>query len=222
MGPYASLNLGFSSGDESAAVAENRRRVLAQFGDPPLATLRQVHGVTVQPVETAGEWRGDGLLSATPGLLLAVQVADCLPLLMEDPASGAVAALHAGWRGALGNILAAAVALFVEKFNSRPRDLRLAAGPGIAASCYQVDAELAQRFTDAGWPQAVLADDQPGKARLDLAAVVKAQALALGLPPENLWFAGICSHCHPELYSYRRDGEASGRLWGVIQAGGKR
>lgn len=218
-GPFASLNLGRGNSDDDRAVAENRRRLLAAFGDPPLAVLDQVHGTTVHIVGGPGVWEGDGLISNTPGLALAVNVADCYPLLLEDPASGAVAALHAGWRGALGNILAAAVEAMRRENDSDPAELRLAVGPGIAGTCYQVDAELADRFALAGWAEAVLADPAPGKARLDLPAVIRVQALAAGLRLENLWFAGVCTHCHPNYYSYRRDGKKSGRQWGLILVG---
>jgi len=217
-GPFASLNLARGNGDDEWAVAENRRRLLAAFGEPPLARLNQVHGTIVHLVDGSGVWEGDGLVSNTPGLALAVQVADCYPLLLEDPASRAVAALHAGWRGALGNILGAAVKAMQREYGTNPAELRLAAGPGIAGPCYQVDAGLADRFAAAGWDGAVLPDPEPGKARLDLLAVIRAQALTAGLRLENLWFAGVCTHCHPAYYSYRRDGKKSGRQWGLIQA----
>jgi len=218
-GPFASLNLSNGNGDDGAAVTENRRRLLAAFGDPPLALMNQVHGTTVHAVSGPGVWEGDGLVSNTPGLALAVSVADCYPLLLEDPASRAVAALHAGWRGALGNILGAAVEIMRREYDTDPAALRLAVGPGIAGPCYQVDAGLAERFAAAGWAGAVLPDPEPGKARLDLPTVIRAQALAAGLRLENIWFAGVCTHCHPEYYSYRRDGKRSGRQWGLIVVG---
>ncbi len=86
--PYDSLNLGLSTADDPRNVLENRRRVLALFGHPPQVALRQVHGSLVHPVEAPGEWEGDGLLSATPGLLLRVSVADCYPILLHDPVRG--------------------------------------------------------------------------------------------------------------------------------------
>ena len=103
-GPFRSLNLSAATGDDPERVAENQRRVLAAFGHPPVAGLRQVHGTEVHPVEGPGLWEGDGLLTRTPGLLLRVGVADCYPLLLYHP-KGAVGALHAGWRGVVGGIL---------------------------------------------------------------------------------------------------------------------
>ena len=217
-GVYAALNLSAAVGDDPEAVAENRRRVLAVFGGAPLARLSQVHGATVHAVSGPGVWEGDGLASATPGLLLAVSVADCYPLLLEDPQAGAVAALHAGWRGVLGRILAAGVTVLRERFDAAPSRLRLAVGPGIAGPSYQVSAELAARFAAAGYADAVLPDPEPGKARLDLPAAILRQALELGLSRERIWFSGLDTFAHPELYSYRRDGAASGRMWGLIQA----
>ncbi len=216
-GPFAALNLSAATGDDPELVAENRRRVLGVFGDPPLARLDQVHGTVVHIVSGPGVREGDGLLSAEPGLLLAVSVADCYPLLLEEPGAGAVAALHAGWRGVLGNILAVAVERMEAAFAAAPERLRLAVGPGIAADSYQVGEDLAARFADAGYEAAVLPDPEPGRARLDLPAVIRRQALDLGIPLQHIEFAGLDTYTHPELFSYRRDGSKSGRMWGLIQ-----
>ncbi|HGY09097.1 MAG TPA: peptidoglycan editing factor PgeF [Oceanithermus profundus] len=215
-GVYASLNLSTATGDDPAAVAENRRRVRAAFGGAPLARLSQVHGTAVHAVSGPGVWEGDGLVSAEPGIVLAVSVADCYPLLIEDPQVGAVAALHAGWRGVLGKILAVGVERLVS-LGAEPARLRLAVGPGIAGPSYQVSAELAERFAAAGYGDAVLPDPQPGKARLDLPTAILKQALQLGLARERIGFSGLDTFAHPELYSYRRDGSESGRMWGLIQ-----
>lgn len=215
-GPYAALNLSTATGDDPEAVAENRRRVLAAFGGAPLARLSQVHGAVVHAVRESGVWEGDGLVSAEPGLVLAVSVADCYPLLLEDPAAGAVAALHAGWRGVLGNILAVGVERLAE-LGADPARLRLAVGPGIAGPSYQVSAELAERFAAAGYEDAVLPDPEPGRARLDLPTAIRQQALALGIGLERIAFSGRDTYRDPALFSYRRDGAASGRMWGLIQ-----
>ncbi|GEM89084.1 laccase domain protein [Oceanithermus desulfurans NBRC 100063] len=215
-GPYTALNLSAATGDDPAAVAENRRRVRAAFGGAPLARLSQVHGTTVHAVRGPGVWEGDGLVSAEPGLLLAVSVADCYPLLLEDPAVGAVAALHAGWRGVLGNILAAGMGRLAG-LGAEPARLRLAVGPGIAGVSYQVSAELAERFAAAGYADAVLPDPEPGRARLDLPTVIRQQALELGIGLERIEFAGRDTFRDPALFSYRRDGAKSGRMWGLIQ-----
>lgn len=215
-GPYAALNLSTATGDDPAAVAENRRRVRAAFGGAPLARLRQVHGRVVRTAHESGVQEGDGLVSATPGLVLAVSVADCYPLLLEDPQAGAVAALHAGWRGVLGNILAAGVAQLVS-LGAVPERLRLAVGPGIAGTSYQVDAALAERFAAAGYEDAVLPDPAPGKARLDLPTAILRQARVLGIALERIELSGRDTYSDPELFSYRRDGANSGRMWGLIQ-----
>ncbi len=215
-GPYAALNLSTATGDDPAAVTENRRRALAAFGGAPLARLSQVHGTAVHVVRGPGVWEGDGLVSAEPGLVLAVSVADCYPLLLEDPALGAVAALHAGWRGVLGNILAVGVERLVG-LGAEPARLRLAVGPGIAGPSYQVSAELAERFATAGYEDAVLPDPEPERARLDLPTAIRRQALALGIGLERIEFSGRDTFSDPALFSYRRDGAKSGRMWGLIQ-----
>ncbi|XOB98624.1 peptidoglycan editing factor PgeF [Deinococcota bacterium DY0809b] len=215
-GPYAALNLSTATGDDPAAVAENRRRVVAAFGGAPLARLSQVHGTAVHLARKAGVLEGDGLASAEPGLVLAVSVADCYPLLLEDPEAGAVAALHAGWRGVLGNILAVGVERLAG-LGAEPARLRLAVGPGIAGTSYQVSAELAERFAKAGYEDAVLPDPEPGRARLDLPTALRRQARALGIGLERIEFSGRDTYRDPELFSYRRDGAGSGRMWGLIQ-----
>ncbi|WP_456481224.1 peptidoglycan editing factor PgeF [Oceanithermus sp.] len=215
-GPYAALNLSTATGDDPEAVAENRRRVLAAFGGVPLARLSQLHGAEVHVAQGPGVWEGDGLVSAEPGLVLAVGVADCYPLLLEDPVAGAVAALHAGWRGVLGNILAVGVERLAG-LGADPARLRLAVGPGIAGPSYQVSAELAERFARAGYGDAVLPDPEPGRARLDLPTAIRQQAIALGIGLERIAFSGRDTYRDPTLFSYRRDGAASGRMWGLIQ-----
>ncbi|WP_456476525.1 polyphenol oxidase family protein, partial [Oceanithermus sp.] len=210
------LNLSTATGDDLATGKETRRGVLASFGAAPLARLSQVHGTAVHVVRGPGVWEGDGLVSAEPGLVLAVSVADCYPLLLEDPALGAVAALHAGWRGVLGNILAVGVERLVG-LGAEPARLRLAVGPGIAGPSYQVSAELAERFAAAGYEDAVLPDPEPERARLDLPTAIRRQALALGIGLERIEFSGRDTFSDPALFSYRRDGAKSGRMWGLIQ-----
>ena len=139
--PYASLNLGYSTQDNPANIDENRRRVLEQFGHPPVAELSQVHGNIVHLVDQAGTWEGDGLLTHTPGLLLRVGIADCYPILLHDPVRGVVGALHAGWRGTVAGILPKALALMQQHYRSQPADIRIAVGPGPSGAQVQVGAE---------------------------------------------------------------------------------
>lgn len=213
-GPYDSLNLSFGVGDDPKAVAENRHRVLAEFGDPPQAALQQIHSNIVHWVSGPGEWEGDGLLSQTPGLLLRVSAADCYPVLLEDPRTGTVGALHSGWRGTLAGILPAALAQ-LQAAGSNLSQVRVGLGAGIAGKCYLVGNDVANLFNEAGYGFALEAAEE--KYRLDLAAVLHFQALQAGVQSQNWAALGSCSHCGAGWFSYRRDGPQSGRMWGMIQ-----
>ena len=213
-GPFQSLNLSAATGDAPERVAENQRRVLSLFGHPPVAGLKQVHGTEIHRVEGPGVWEGDGLLTQTPGLLLWVGVADCYPLLLYHP-KGAVAALHAGWRGVVGGILPRALEL-LERLGLDPKETHLAIGPGIGGRCYQVGEEVAERFAQAGLDTFTPDPTAPGKYLLDLERALLLQAERAGLLPERIYRVGLCTHCEPTLFSHRRDRGKTGRMWGLI------
>jgi len=214
--PYDSLNLGLSTDDNPQNVLENRRRVLAAFGNPPQAGLSQVHGNSVHAVETAGEWQGDGLLTSTPGLLLRVSVADCYPILLHDPEQGVVGALHAGWRGVVSGILPGALDLMKTHFSSRTEKIRIAVGPGISGARFQVGPEVIERFGRAGLPFYSPDPGHPDKFLLDLGQAIRVQALSGGVLPEHYWALGRCTHADPIFFSHRRDHGRTGRMWALI------
>lgn len=213
-GPFGSLNLSPATGDDPKRVEENQRRVLAAFGYPPVAALKQVHGTEVHRVAGPGLWEGDGLLTRTPGLLLRVGVADCYPLLLYHP-QGAVGALHAGWRGVVGGILPRALAL-LEGWGMDPHEAHLALGPGIGGGCYQVGKEVAEAFQRAGLPTFTPDPRAPGKYLLDLEQALLLQAKRAGLREERIYRVGLCTHCQPTLFSHRRDQGRTGRMWGLV------
>ncbi|WP_234555246.1 peptidoglycan editing factor PgeF [Thermus caliditerrae] len=213
-GPFASLNLSAATGDDPKRVEENQQRVLATFGHPPVAGLKQVHGTEIRLVEGPGVWEGDGLLTRTPGLLLRVGVADCYPLLLYHP-QGAVAALHAGWRGVVGGILPKALAL-LEGLGLDPKEAHLAIGPGIGGGCYQVGEEVAGVFQQAGLPTFTPDPKAPGKYLLDLEKALILQAKRAGLKEERIYRVGLCTHCEPTLFSHRRDQGKTGHMWGMV------
>ncbi|MGQ9692538.1 MAG: peptidoglycan editing factor PgeF [Thermaceae bacterium] len=211
-GPFRSLNLSEATGDDPEKVAENQRRVLALFGNPPVAGLKQVHGTAVHWAEGPGLWEGDGLLTTKRGLLLRVGVADCYPVLLYHP-KGAVGALHAGWRGTLGGILPQAVALLEER-GFDPGSLEVAIGPGIGGRCYQVGEEVAEAFWKGGLPTVQPDPRAQGRYLLDLLAALRLQASRLGV--QKVHTVDLCTHCEPYLFSHRRDQGQTGRMWGVI------
>ena len=222
-GPYTSLNLGLSSGDAEAPVAENRRRVLELFGVDrgSVCAFSQVHGTRV--LTGTPSWfqeEADAVVSNTPGLALVISTADCLPVLFYDPVTGAVGAAHCGWRGTVKGIAAATVHKLTELYGSDPADLRVAFGPAISKPNYQVGAEVVAEFRRAEFPESVYEPDGTGRFLLDVAAANRWVLLGLGVKPEHLWESGLCTYAGPgRFFSHRRDRGRTGRHWAVIVAG---
>jgi len=148
------LNLGFTKHDSRAAVDRNRELFLKELGVAggrrrwPLVTLRQIHSDLIHYVDHAPERppAGDGLITDTPGLLIAVQTADCLPVIVVDKKRHAVGVFHAGWRGTVKRIVEKGVGAMRRHFGSDPRNLVAAIGPGIQGCCYEVGEEVRARF----------------------------------------------------------------------------
>jgi YfiH family protein len=213
-GPFAGLNLAVRTADDRAAVAENLRRVTAAFtGDPdaPVARMRQVHGDQVAVVRAPADElpEADALVTTTAGLTLMVLVADCVPILLADPAARVVAAVHAGRAGVQRGVVRAA--------SARMRDLgaqELLAwvGPHVCCACYEVPEEM--RAEVAGIVPQAWGETSWGTPALDLGAAVTAQLLEAGARVVD---AARCSLEHDDLYSYRRDGEDAGRMAGLIR-----
>jgi polyphenol oxidase len=217
---------------DSPEAAEHWAAVASTIGVPPaqLRKMRQVHGcttvaATVQPFEHAPE--ADGVMTDEHGVALIVQVADCVPLLMADPRTGAVAAVHAGWRGTAANIAAAAVRRLQQQYGCRPEDLVAAIGPCIGSCCYQVGPEVREAFTSSNAsqldPDAWFTPDpnRPDRLRFDGWAANRAQLIAAGLNPANVHLARLCTMTHlSHFYSYRAEGVGTGRLLGVIRRAG--
>jgi YfiH family protein len=175
-----------------------------------LHLLKQVHGATVVEAPFEGRPEADASLATAPGLLLGVETADCLPVLLVDPEEGRVAAVHAGWRGTLAGVAAAAVAALAAR-GSRPELLLAALGPGIGPCCYEVGEELRRAFGPQG--AAFFRPGPGGRPHLDLRAANVAQLERTGLRGERVHHVGECTSCHAErYYSYRRDGPGTGRM----------
>jgi polyphenol oxidase len=221
-GPFASLNLGFSVGDAPEHVEENYRRLAALAGAPlhALHRVSQVHGDRVvqaraapadgaqqKPPPTEGE--ADGLWTEAPGDWVAVSTADCVPILLVDPERQRVAAVHSGWRGTEAHIAARAVEALVAQ-GSRPERLLAAVGPCIQACCYEVSAELGERFS-ARFGAGVVPREQ-GRVRLDLARAVRQTLEGAGLAPGHVDVLPHCTACDAQrFFSHRRDAGRTGR-----------
>jgi len=192
--------------------------------------------------------QGDALATRTPGMLLGVQTADCVPVLLVDTRRRAVAAIHAGWRGTLARIAAKTVGRMRMEFGTKPRDVIAALGPAIGRCCYEVGPEVAQAFAmqfpkAAEWfdgPFAQLASGEeplnlpwmtmmppghtppPLRVKLDLHAANRWQLLDAGVPESQIAVSDLCTACRTDqLFSYRREGAKTGRLMAVIGVSGE-
>ncbi|HSM92697.1 MAG TPA: peptidoglycan editing factor PgeF [Anaeromyxobacteraceae bacterium] len=219
--PWDSLNLGGAVGDDPGRVAENWRRLEAATG-LAFARVQQVHGARVVTADapSAPCDEADAVVSRTPGVAACISVADCVPVLIADPTSGAVAAVHAGWRGTVARAAAAAVEALTARGGARPRELLAAIGPSIGPCCYEVSPDLAARFEEAFGAGVV--DRSRSAPRLDLwEANVRALGAA-GLLPERIDALRRCTACEDRLFfSHRRDAGATGRQAAWIAPGAR-
>ncbi|MGD0840709.1 MAG: peptidoglycan editing factor PgeF [Candidatus Acidiferrales bacterium] len=245
----APFNLGFTENDARAIVAERRRRFAAAMGaaDWPLFTARQFHSDVIHIIADARvpsePPRADALLTQVPGILLAVQTADCAPILLVDTRHRFTAAVHAGWRGTLARIAQKVLGRMHVTFGTRPADVLAAIGPSIGPCCYEVGPEVAQAFAgqfDAAkewfagpfdrlaygeepnplpWLNLMPPGHQPPPPRvhLDLRAANRWQLLDAGVSHTRIVVSPLCTACRTELlFSYRREGAATGRLMAAI------
>jgi len=225
-GEHASLNFATNTGDSSENVAANLERAAAQLGVPPsrIFYLSQVHGTEVVVVDEREDrekvLRREGDAVAARGgrqVACGVRSADCGTLLLGDLASGAVCAVHAGWRGTLAGVIPAAIARLRSLGGPRGR-LVAAMGPHIEACCFEVDDDVAAQLagcSPAG--DAVVKPGPKGKPHVDLRAVIRAQLLAAGLGAESIDDVRGCTSCDAErFFSFRRQGAESGRMLSAI------
>jgi YfiH family protein len=240
------LNLGFSDWDVRASVEENRRRFAKALGATgmKMVALRQFHFDVIHVIDSApgDPLRGDALITRTPKLLLAVQTADCIPILLADPENRVVAAIHAGWRGTLKRIAEKTVGRMRMLFGSRPERIIAALGPGIGRCCYEVGPEVVKEFAsqfdaardwfDGPYDALVSGEDPnplpwlsmmpPGhqppepRAQLDLHAANRAILEGAGVLAKNIDASSFCTSCRTDLFfSYRRE-KITGRLMAAI------
>ena len=256
------LNLGFTKDDSRTAVERNRAAFLQAIGGCgdsrprpssrgkldgkalwPLVTVRQIHSDIIHCVDAIppAPLTGDGLITATPGLLLAIQTADCLPVILIDTKRKAVGVFHAGWRGTVKRIVEKGVGEMFRCFGSRARDLRAAIGPGVQGCCYEVGEEVRTKFESQfayaaklfrevkdsdpvrdKYPLLFLTARSPGhselpkKIYLDLVEANRQQLRAAGVPKKNIEASPLCTNCHPELlFSYRAEKGKTGRMMGA-------
>ncbi|MBV9610633.1 MAG: peptidoglycan editing factor PgeF [Acidobacteria bacterium] len=240
------LNLGFTREDTRDAVEHNRTTLLRELGCErwPLVTLRQVHSDVIHNVTrvSSAPLTGDGLVTDTSGILLAVQTADCLPVLLLDVKHHAVGAFHAGWRGTLARIIEKGIGVMRRDFGTDPADIHAAIGPGIGVCCYEVGDEVRDKFAGQ-FPYAVALFQEfenrdavrekyplmfmnarapghgdPGhKLHLDLGEANLRQLLSAGVKEENIRAVAMCTACRQDLFfSYRVAKGPTGRQLGLV------
>lgn len=229
-GPYESLNLTWSRGDDKTAVEENRRRVTEALGLDRLVFANQVHGRTVLKVDgpSEGGWsagEGDALITNQPGLGLCAQTADCVPVLLFDSANRAVGAIHSGWRGTVQNIIQATLDAMVETYGTDPGNVRAAIGPSISKENYRVGPEVLEQFEALFGPldntMAGPLDEESG-AGLDVVEACYRQLVAAGVSAGSISRTGGCTFSEEStFFSSRRaarDGHAGqfGGQCGII------
>jgi len=228
----SSLNLSDAPWDSTSRVNENRHRFLSalQLADAPLIALRQVHSNRVHIIEDIstqwnqlgaypGNAEGDAMATRVENIALTVKSADCLPVLIVDPAKNAVAAVHSGWRGTLSEILLCTIREMQRAFGSDPSQLLTAIGPGIRACCYEIGSDVADLFKTK-YPEccsAMPASVHPDKYLLDLGTVLDIQMNRARIRPENRYDLKACTCCNTEeFFSHRAEGAAAGRMMSII------
>jgi len=209
-----------------------------------LVRARQVHGADVivgTAVAGGGDLpQADIIVAREAAVVATVQVADCVPMLTVDRATGAVAAVHAGWRGLAARAPQVAIAALTRTFGTRPGNLTIALGPSIGACCYEVGAEVRERFAGAGfseaqlarwflrqpadvannptWPAVLKQPRRPEHWFFDGWAAAHEQIVEAGVPADQVLTSALCTASHPGIFcSYRRDGAPSGRIVGAIR-----
>lgn len=227
--PFDSMNLGIAQApgesDTELNLRENARRLLEAIGAPHARMVRvkqvhgaQVHACTGAEAEGATGIEADGLVAHLPETAACVRTADCVPILVACTQSGAVAAIHAGWRGIVSGVVARTVESLCAAAGTRPGRLVAAIGPCIGAAVYEVGPETAAQFEAAGLREFVLLPgDGRTKEHLDCFGAVNEQLLRTGIPRDSVDGAELCTVATAgEFFSYRRDGARSGRMAAAI------
>ena len=226
-GVFASLNLNFSRGDQPALVVENYRRMgqVLGFTTEDVVNARQIHSDKVVLVQEAHRGKltdkgaspeCDALITRTPGMALYVSTADCTPILLWDPVTGAVGAVHAGWRGTAAVIAAKTVTAMVDAFGCHPANIRAAIGPNIGPCCFQTDADVPHAMIAAYGKEALAHIRKEGQKYYVNLKEMNALALrSVGI--QQIAISQLCTACRPDLFwSHRKMGDQRGGQGAII------
>ena len=227
-GCFSSLNLSFDRGDDRAAVAENFRRMGEALGVrcEDMVLSQQTHTTNIRIVTDEDRGKGitrerdytdiDGLITNVPGICLVTTYADCVPLYFLDPVKKVIALSHSGWRGTVGKIGKKTVELMHDNFGSDPADILAAVGPSVCQDCYEVSADVIDRFKEvfdrSVWEE-LFYEKPDGKYQLDLWKANEKIFLEAGIRKDHIAVTNVCTHCNSEiLYSHRAMGDKRGNL----------
>jgi YfiH family protein len=225
------LNLSYTVGRDAAIVDECREVLFEDLGLEPdtVVSGQQVHGDEIAIVDSAVGARGavggrpalrstDGLVTTSEGLYLLALFADCVPLLLYDPRRKAVGLVHAGWRGTMAQIATKAVRTMQEGFGSSPEDIRVGIGPSIGPCCYTVGPEVVEAFRLSTVSlNAIVSSGGDGKTFLNLWEANRLSLLQVGVRPENIELAEVCTACHVDrFFSHRSEVTEEGRFGALI------
>ena len=227
-GCFSSLNLSFDRGDDRAAVAENFRRMGEALGVrcEDMVLSQQTHTTNIRIVTDEDRGKGitrerdytdiDGLITNVPGICLVTTYADCVPLYFLDPVKKVIALSHSGWRGTVGKIGKKTVELMHDNFGSDPADILAAVGPSVCQDCYEVSADVIDRFKEvfdrSVWDE-LFYGKPDGKYQLDLWKANEKIFLEAGIRKDHIAVTNVCTHCNSEiLYSHRAMGDKRGNL----------
>ena len=224
--PERSLNLAGFNEDAAENILENRRRFLKLFpGRWALAGCWQVHGADVRLIKNASDAkpaedaRGetvycDAIVSDARGVLAGVKTADCVPILLADPVTGAYAAIHAGWRGTLARVALKGLEQMRREYGAAAENVMVAIGPAAGACCYEVGLDVIEAFkTEFPDELDIFKPTRDEHACIDLLCVNRNQLSGAGVKPANIFIAPLCTMCRTDLFfSYRREKSVYGKV----------
>lgn len=232
--PEHSLNLAGFNEDAAENILENRRRFLKLFpGQWALAGCWQVHGADVRLIKNASDAkpaedaRGDtvycdAIVSDAQGVLAGVKTADCVPILLADPVTGAYAAIHAGWRGTLARVAVKGLEQMRREYGTAAQDVIVSIGPAAAACCYEVGTEVMDAFKAEFPDQTNFRPTREHHACIDLLCVNHHQLASAGVNPANIFTAPLCTMCRTDLFfSYRREKNVYGKVGRLMSVIGR-
>lgn len=229
--PFATLNLGMHVGDDPDAVRENRRLFCGATGVnyERIVTAKQVHGCRVAVITEEHVGKGafsyeeamedtDALITNVPNIPLLLFFADCVPVLIVDPINKAIAAIHAGWKGSVANIVRETLKLMESKYGTNPKLCLAGIGPSIGGCCYEVNHTVIESLNrNLPNPEAYI-QNRAGRSFLDLWELNRNQLIEAGLVDRNVILSKVCTSCNPSLFfSYRKENGKTGRIGAIIQ-----